>query len=99
MFLIFLEEGDVCVLHLDFDVAVDFFLACQQSKMQDRDTCPTSPKQYQKALSWLAKVAIIPHLHQLVAPPRIKGIIAGETPKERKNKVARTLVRPALGHI
>ena len=61
VFLAFLEESKFCLAHVDMECTVDFFLACQESRKQDRDVCRVSPKQCQKALSWLARIAILPH--------------------------------------
>ena len=59
-------------------------MACQESKGQDRDVCRVSPKQYQKALSWLLRIAILPHLQALIKTPLIKAIVTDSCPKERK---------------
>ena len=64
--------------------AVDFFLACQESKREDRDVCCVSPKQCQKTLSWLARIAILPHLQALINMPLIKASVSDDCAKERK---------------
>ena len=84
IFLTFLEESNICLAHVDLECTVDFFLACQQSKLQDRDACRISSKQCQKALSWLSRVAIRPHLQALVCTPLIKAIVMDDCPKQRK---------------
>ena len=61
------------------------FLACPESRRRDRDVCRVSPKQCQKALSWLARIAILPHLQALINAPLVKAIVSDDDcPRERK---------------
>ena len=74
----------LCLRFLDFCVCAglqvgtltlaalaDYLQACAESRKQDRSSCKLAPKQALKALSWLARIAELPCLKDLLGRPLI----------------------------
>ena len=72
----------LCLRFLDFCVCAglqvgtltlaalaDYLQACAESHKQDRTSCKLAPKQALKALSWLARIAELPCLKDLLGRP------------------------------
>ena len=87
----------LCLRFLDFCVCTgfqvgtltlaalaDYLQACAESHKQDRTSCKLAPKQALKALSWLARIAELPCLKDLLARPLIAAFRTDSDFKDRK---------------
>ena len=87
----------LCLRFLDFCVCTglqvgtltlaalaDYLQACAESHKQDRTSCKLAPKQALKALSWLARIAELPCLKDLLGRPLIAAFRTDSEFKDRK---------------